>query len=90
MVTTSNEFLADPDLISFFGSEFGPVGGAAITKMNRDAQCEVAAAHHVMCIDLGLALNGPKLAVPQDVNTQDAMQKVADAILAAGLPELGL
>lgn len=88
MVTTSNEFLADPDLVELFGRAFGPVGGAAVTKMNRDAQCEVAAAHHAICIDLGAALNGPNLTVPQDVNTQDAMQKVADAIVAPGLPEL--
>ena len=88
MVTTSNEFLADPALIELFGADFGAVGGVAVTKMNRHAQCEVAAAHHAICIDLGAALNGPKLTTPQDVNTQAAMQKVADAILAAGLPEL--
>jgi lysophospholipase L1-like esterase len=90
MVTTSNEFLADPDLIEVFGSDFGRTGGVEVTKMNRDAQCDVAALHHAKCIDLGAALNGPKLTVPRDVNTQDAMQKVADAILAAGLPELDL
>lgn len=88
MVTTSNEFLADPGLIEIFGPDFGAKGGVAVTAMNRDAQCEVAAAHHAVCIDLGLALNGPNLTIPQDVNTQEAMQKVADAILAAGLPEL--
>lgn len=88
MVTTSNEFLADPDLIGFFGRDFGATGGASITKMNRDAQCAAAVAHHAICIDVGLALNGPKLTSPQDVNTQEAMQKVADAIVAPGLPEL--
>jgi lysophospholipase L1-like esterase len=88
MVTTSNEFLADPDLISFFGPTFGATRGVAITKMNRDAQCAAAVAHHALCVDLGVALNGPSLTAPQDVNTQEAMQKVADAIVAAGLPEL--
>ena len=89
MVTTSNEFLADPELIELFGPDFGAAGGVGITKMNRDVQCAAAAAHNAICIDLGLALNGPDLLTPQDVNTQATMQKVADAILAAGLPELG-
>ena len=88
MVTTSNEFLADPALIELFGPDFGATGGVAITMMNRDAQCETAEAHGAVCVDLGLALNGPDLTTPQDVNTQDAMQRVADAILAVGLPEL--
>jgi lysophospholipase L1-like esterase len=90
MVTTSNEFLADPELLDLFGQEFAEHEGVEIARMNADAQCEVAAAHDAMCIDLGVALNGPDLLIPQDVNTQEAMQKVADTILAAGLPELDL
>jgi lysophospholipase L1-like esterase len=88
MITGSNEFLADQGLIDMLGSDFGPTRGVAVTEMLRDAQCEVAAAHHALCVDLGTALNGPDLKSPQDVNTQDAMQKVADTILAAGLSEL--
>ena len=88
LVTMSNEFLADPDLIGALGADFGRTKGVVVTKMNRDAECQVAAAHHAKCVDLGLALNGPDLLEPQDVNTQDAMQKVADAILASGLDEL--
>lgn len=90
MVTTSNEFLADLGLIAGFGADFGKTGGVAITTMNRDAQCEVAEAHHAMCVDLGAALNGADLLTPNDVNTQEAMQQVADTIAAAGLEELGL
>ena len=36
----------------------------------------------------GLALNGPDLLVPVDVNLQEGMQAVADAILATGVDEL--
>jgi len=88
LVTISNEFLADPDLIDALGVDFGRTRGVAVTKMNRDVECLVAAAHHAKCVDLGAALNGSDLLQPQDVNTQDAMQKVADAILASGLDEL--
>jgi lysophospholipase L1-like esterase len=90
LVTTSNEFLADPDLLEAFGDAFAQREGAQITRMNAEAQCEVAEAHDAICVDLGPALNGPDLLTPQDVNTQEAMQKVADTILAAGLDELGM
>lgn len=50
--------------------------------------CEVAASHNAVCVDIALALNGPDLLQPRDVNTQEAMQAVADAILATGLDEL--
>jgi lysophospholipase L1-like esterase len=90
MVTTSNEFLSDKDLIDTFGVDFGKTSGVTITRMNRDAQCDTAVRHHAVCVDLGAALNGPALTTPNDVNTQATMQQVADAIAATGLPELGL
>ena len=88
LVATSNEFLADPGLIEALGADFGKTSGVAITKMNRDVICEITAKHNAECVDLGLALNGPDLLRPQDVNTQEAMQTVADALLASGLDEL--
>ncbi|MGH9212049.1 MAG: SGNH/GDSL hydrolase family protein [Acidimicrobiales bacterium] len=88
VISNSNEFLADPGLIATFGAEFGPTGGAAITAMHHDALCEASAAHGAACVDLRPVLNGPDLTTPQDVNTQEAMQAVADAIFATGLPEL--
>ena len=88
LIATSNEFLADPDLIAALGADFGKTSGVAVTKLNREVACEVAAAHNAKCVDLGLALNGPDLLKPQDVNTQDAMQAVADAIVASGVDEL--
>ena len=88
LVTTSNEFLADPGLIEALGADFGKTSGVAITQMNRDVLCEIAAKHNAECVDLGLALNGPDLLQPQDVNTQEAMQAVADALLASDLDDL--
>lgn len=85
VLTNSNEFLADPGLIAAFGADFGATGGAAITALHHDALCEAAEAHGALCIDLRPVLNGPALTTPQDVNTQAAMQAVADAVLAAGL-----
>jgi lysophospholipase L1-like esterase len=88
LVTMANEFLTDEGLIDVLGAEFGKTSGVTITRMLRDMQCEVAAAQHAVCVDLGLALNGPDLLVPMDVQTQAGMQAVADAILATGLDEL--
>ncbi len=88
VVTNSNEFLSDPGLIDYFGADFGLDGGAAITAMHHDALCAAAAEHDAVCVDLRPVLNGPHLDQPQDVNTQDAMQAVADALVDAGLEEL--
>ncbi len=75
-------------LIETLGADFGATKGVAITAMYHDMQCEVAVAHHAVCVDLGHALNGPDLLIPNDVNSQATMQAVADAILATGLQEL--
>ena len=64
-MTNSNEFLADPGLIDAMGAGFGKAGGVVVTKMNRDVECEVAAAHQAKCVDLWLALNGPDLLRPR-------------------------
>ncbi len=89
LVTNSNEFLSDHDLMQLFGGpEFGPKGGALITNLHHDVLCEVAAKHGAVCVDLRPVLNGPNLDKPQDANTQEAMRAVADAILASGLDEL--
>lgn len=82
LLTNANEFLADPNLLRAFGPDFGLTGGAAITAMHHDALCEAAATHGATCIDLRPVLNGPDFTTPQNVNTQDAMQLVADAVIA--------
>ena len=88
LVTNSNEFLSDPGLIEYFGPDFGLTEGAAISAFHHDALCAVAADHDGLCVDLRPVLNGPDLDQPRDVNTQEAMQAVADALVATGLPEL--
>jgi lysophospholipase L1-like esterase len=87
VLTNSNEFLSDPGLISAFGANAAK-DGAIITALMHDAECAAAAKNHVRCIDLRPILNGPKYDQPQDVNTQTAMQHVAEALVAAGLSEL--
>lgn len=90
LLTNSNEFLFDPGLIALFGQEFGLEGGATITALMHEVLCDVAAEHGARCVDLRPVLNGPNFDQPQDVNTQAAMQAVADALLASGLDELGV
>ncbi|MDF2969044.1 MAG: hypothetical protein K0Q93_2822 [Nocardioidaceae bacterium] len=86
LVTNANEFLSDPGLIEYFGPDFGLSEGAAITAFHHDALCAVAAEHDGLCVDLRPVLNGPNLNQPCDVNTQEAMQAVADALVATGHP----
>ena len=88
LVTAMNDFLTDPGLIELFGPDFGKTVGVAVTKVLIDILCKVATQHDAKCVDLGLALNGPDLLRPQDGNTPEATQMVADAILASGLDEL--
>ena len=87
LVTNSNEALSDPGLIEIFGPKDSSGGGAFFTDLHHEILCEVAAKHGVICIDLRPVLNGPNFDKPQDVNTQAAMQAVADALLASGLDE---
>jgi hypothetical protein len=88
LVTNSNEALSDPGLIEIFGPNDSSGAGAFITNLHHEILCEVAAKHGAKCVDLRPVLNGPNFDKPQDVNTQEAMQAVADAVLASGLDEL--
>ena len=88
LVTNSNEALSDPGLIEIFGPKDSSGGGAFITDLHHKILCEVAAKHGATCIDLRPVLNGPNFDKPQDVNMEQAMQAVADALLASGLDEL--
>jgi lysophospholipase L1-like esterase/ABC-type branched-subunit amino acid transport system substrate-binding protein len=88
LVTNSNEALSDPGLIEIFGPKDSSGAGAFITNLHHEILCEVAAKHEATCVDLRPVLNGPNFDKPQDVNTQEAMQAVADALLASGLDEL--
>lgn len=88
LVTNSNEAMSDPGLIEIFGPKDSSGAGAFITNLHHEILCEVATKHGAKCVDLRPVLNGPNFDKPQDVNTQEAMQAVADALLASGLDEL--
>jgi hypothetical protein len=88
LVTNSNEALSDPGLIGLFGPNDKSGGGTFVTNLHHDVLCDVAAKHGAKCVDLRPVLNGPNFDKPQDVNTQEAMQAVADALLTSGLDEL--
>jgi lysophospholipase L1-like esterase len=79
---------ADPNLTFMFGESFLTDQGAQIVAWQKEEFCGAAARHHAQCVDLRPVLNGPNLDEPRDVNTQEAMQAVADSLLATGLPEL--
>ncbi|WP_314503850.1 SGNH/GDSL hydrolase family protein [uncultured Microbacterium sp.] len=83
LVGVSNEFYTDPGL-GFLGKDMGTKTFASFNSVS----CEVAAAHGGQCVDLRPVLNGPAGDEPADPNTQEAMQAVADAIVAVGLAEL--
>lgn len=88
LVTNSNEALSDPGLIEIFGPKDSSGAGAFITNLHHEILCEVAAKRGAKCVDLRPVLNGPNFDKPQDINTQEAMQAVADALLASGLDQL--
>ncbi|MCA0294135.1 MAG: hypothetical protein LCH96_02260 [Actinobacteria bacterium] len=82
MVGVSNEYLTDSGVAGALG---GPDEAAKVFGSFNQVSCQVAAKHSGKCVDLRPVLNGPDGATPADPNTQDAMQKVADAIVAQGL-----
>lgn len=88
LVTNSNEVLSDPGLIEIFGPKDSSGAGLFITNLHHEILCEFAAKHGAKCIDLRPVLNGPNFDKRQDVNAQESMQAVADALLASGLDEL--
>jgi lysophospholipase L1-like esterase len=86
VLTQANE--ADAGLSAAFGSEFVTKTLPQVMAWQQEEFCRAAAAHHDQCVDLRPVLNGADVNEPTDVNTQEAMQQVADALVAIGLPEL--
>ncbi len=86
-VGVSNEYLTDQ------GLQMGLGGRAAAERVFSDfntVSCTVAEDHDAMCLDLRPVLNGPDSDSAANPNSQESMQAVADAIIAQGLPELGI
>jgi lysophospholipase L1-like esterase len=86
VLTQANE--SDPGLLAGFGDEFVHEQLPQVMAWQEQEFCRAAARHHDHCVDLRPVLNGPKVNELVDVNTQEAMQTVADTLLAIGLPEL--
>jgi len=82
MVGVSNEYLTDGGLTDALG---GSDAAAKIFATFNQVSCKVAEKHSGQCVDLRPVLNGPDGKTPADPNTQESMQRVADAIVAKGL-----
>ena len=86
-VGISNDYLTDPIPIVILG---GAKNAHAVFAGFNDVSCAVAEEHDGMCLDLRPVLNGPTMDAGADPNSPESMQAVADAIVALGLPELGI
>ena len=86
-VGISNEYLTDPVPKMILG---GAKNAQAVFAGFNDVSCAVAEEHDGVCVDLRPVLNGPTMDAGADPNSPESMQAVADAIVALGLPELGI
>jgi lysophospholipase L1-like esterase len=86
VLTQANE--ADSNLTFMFGESFVTEQLPQVMAWQKEEFCRAAARHHDQCVDLRPVLNGTELNEPANVNTQEAMQAVADSLIAIGLPEL--
>ena len=86
VLTQANEL--DQGLIEGFGDTFVYEKLPQVMAWQQEEYCRVADTHHDRCVDLRPVLNGTDFNELRDVNTQQAMQEVADRLLAIGLPEL--
>ena len=86
VLTQANE--DDPGLRAGFGEEFVTDVLPQVMAWQKEEYCRVAVRHHDQCVDLRPVLNGTDPKDLRDVNSQEAMQEVADALVAIGLPEL--
>lgn len=90
LVSPGNFFLSDPSLTAILSEDLAPTKGALIFGLLAEASCAAAEAHGAMCVDARPIVNGPNMDQPGDENSPEMMQAVSDALLATGLPELGL
>ncbi len=86
-VGISNDYLTDPVPKLILG---GAENAQAVFARFNDVSCAVAEEHDGLCVDLRPVLNGPTEDAGADPNSPESMKAVADAIVALGLPELGI
>ena len=89
LVTTSNIFISDPEVVSQLGLEFGKTKGKMIVELLAKEMCAAASEHSAVCVDTRPIINGPALDDPVSDESAESFQKIADALVATGLPELG-
>jgi hypothetical protein len=92
LLSADNPFFSIPEFHENFGlpTDFAGTGGILTFELLASAACNVAERHAAACIDVRPILNGPTLDQAVDVETDQNHQAVADAMLAIGLPELGV
>ena len=89
LVNAGNPFIKNPEMDHGLPPGFAAGPGAAIFQALTDAVCRAAAAHHAICVDVRRIINGPpgRTHYPDEESTR-AHQRVANALLRTGLPEL--
>ncbi len=90
LVNAANVFVTDPSVAEILAPDLASTKGARVFDLLTEANCSAADAHGVVCLDVRPIINGPSMDRPGDENSPEMMQAVADALMATGLPELGL
>jgi len=90
LVNAANPFVSDPSVLPGMPKTFATTGGALIFDLLTKAVCAAATKHHATCVDVRPLLNGRTLTRPVDENSSHSMRVVTDALVATGLPELGM
>lgn len=88
LVSAANVFVSDEAINEGLPEDFATTNGALIFERLAKAMCDAASGHDGVCVDVRPILNGPTLDQSVDENSEAAMRAVADALVAAGLPEL--
>lgn len=90
LVNAGNVFVSDPSVAGILAEDLAPTKGDRVFRLLTEANCAAADAHDAICLDVRPIINGPALDQAADENSPEVMQAVADALLATGLPELGI
>jgi hypothetical protein len=90
LVDAANPFVSVPEMMVGMPEGFATGNGALIFQLLNDAMCDAATKHGAVCVDVRPILNGPTMDQPVDENSAASMRAIADALLATGLPELGI
>jgi hypothetical protein len=90
VLAEGNFFLGSEDLNSLVPKRFALTGGQLMAELYVKAVCEATKAYHAKCIDGRPILSGPHMDQRFDENSAGTFRKLADALDAESLAELGL